>query len=191
MPARSVASPINPPRASISLTRLPFARPPIAGLHDMRPIASRCIVIIATRAPPLAHTRAASAPAWPPPMTITSKRVSGIRFTWNNERRESHPLRPGLVAVGSWLLESSNRAAPRANSQKLLADAEPGKDLIEHIVARDRTSQHTERVRGALKIDEDHLLFHACCERIARYDERCFAFSDRRTLPLVHDCGRT
>src|SRR5205085_12496188 len=74
MPARSVASPMSPPRASISLTRLPLARPPIAGLHDILPIASRCIVTSATEAPPLAQTRAASAPAWPPPITITSKR---------------------------------------------------------------------------------------------------------------------
>src|SRR2546423_15351913 len=74
MPARSVASPISPPRASISLTRLPLARPPMAGLQDMRPMASRCMVTSATEAPPRAQTRAASAPAWPPPMTITSNR---------------------------------------------------------------------------------------------------------------------
>jgi len=47
----------------------------MAGLHDMRPIASRSMVIMATPAPPRAQTRAASAPAWPPPITITSKRV--------------------------------------------------------------------------------------------------------------------
>src|SRR5205085_8565996 len=74
--------PIRPPRASISLTRLPLARPPMAGLHDMRPIASRSIVTRATRAPPRAATRAASAPACPPPMTTMSNRCS-IRSTWN------------------------------------------------------------------------------------------------------------
>src|SRR3954469_15568618 len=64
---------MSPPRASISLTRLPFAKPPMAGLQDIRPTASRCIVTRATRTPPRAQTRAASAPAWPPPMTMTSK----------------------------------------------------------------------------------------------------------------------
>src|SRR5436305_1870900 len=153
MPARSVASPISPPRASISLTRFPLARPPIAGLHDMRPMASRSIVTMATRAPPRAQTRAASAPAWPPPMTMTSYELT--------------------VAANN---------VPRGTS---FPDAELREDLVEHLVARDRSGQQSEGVRGAVEIDEHHLLFVPQVERRERRLERGAALIHRPPLPLV------
>ena len=48
MPVLSVAMPIRPPRASISRTIWPFARPPIAGLQHIAPILVGSSVISAT-----------------------------------------------------------------------------------------------------------------------------------------------
>src|SRR6476660_5848102 len=76
MPVASVARPINPPSASISRTRWPFAVPPIAGLHGMCATVSVDSVHSPTRAPRRAAAYAASQPAWPAPITITSKRVT-------------------------------------------------------------------------------------------------------------------
>src|SRR5512140_1765239 len=64
--------PISPPSASISRTRCPFANPPIAGLHDMRPMASALIVRRRVEHPIRAAASAASQPACPPPTTMTS-----------------------------------------------------------------------------------------------------------------------
>src|SRR6185436_17373581 len=110
---------MRPPRASISLTRFPLARPPMAGLHDMRPMASRSIVTMATRAPPRAQTRAASAPAWPPPMTMMSKEL--IVGCW-----------PPLLRTTNYQRRTIN--VPRGTS---FPDAELREDLLEHILARD------------------------------------------------------
>ena len=41
MPPRSAATPMRPSRASISRTRVPLARPPMEGLHDISPTVSR------------------------------------------------------------------------------------------------------------------------------------------------------
>src|SRR5258706_581227 len=41
MPVASIAPPINPPSASISRTRGPFAVPPIPGLHGMTEVGDR------------------------------------------------------------------------------------------------------------------------------------------------------
>ena len=45
MPALSIALPMMPSNASISLTKCPLPKPPIAGLHDISPILSLSIVI--------------------------------------------------------------------------------------------------------------------------------------------------
>ena len=68
----SVTSPILPPSASISRTICPFAIPPTAGLQL---ICASLFMSIVTRhvfAPMRAAAAAASHPACPPPMTITS-----------------------------------------------------------------------------------------------------------------------
>ena len=72
IPARSIARPMRPSMASISRTRWPRPRPPIAGLHDITPMLSRLWVSNRVRAPRRALAAAASQPAWPPPITITS-----------------------------------------------------------------------------------------------------------------------
>ena len=76
IPDLSVTSPITPSRASISLTRWPLPKPPIAGLHDISPIVSILWVKSAVLTPILADAAAASQPACPPPITTTSKFTS-------------------------------------------------------------------------------------------------------------------
>ena len=75
-PVWSIAFPISPPKASISLTTIPLAIPPMAGLHGIRPTFSLSRVIRAVFAPSFALARAASIPAWPPPITTTSNSLS-------------------------------------------------------------------------------------------------------------------
>ena len=71
----SVATGIIPPSTSISFTICPFANPPIAGLHDILPIACGSIVTRAVLMLNLFNIRAASTPAWPAPHTTASKPV--------------------------------------------------------------------------------------------------------------------
>src|SRR5580765_3221531 len=72
MPASSAASAIAPPSASISLTRCPLPMPPIDGLQLIWPRVSSECVRSRVAAPMRAAASAASAPAWPPPTTMTS-----------------------------------------------------------------------------------------------------------------------
>ena len=65
-----------PSNASISLTKCPLPRPPIAGLQDISPIVDNELVIRAVWTPDLAAAAAASQPACPAPITITSKSFS-------------------------------------------------------------------------------------------------------------------
>ena len=63
---------MSPPIASISRAIWPLPMPPMAGLHDICPMASSFIVTSSVRAPIRAAAAAASLPACPPPTTITS-----------------------------------------------------------------------------------------------------------------------
>ncbi|PRD37165.1 UNVERIFIED_CONTAM: hypothetical protein NCL1_06697 [Trichonephila clavipes] len=78
MPARSAMRPITPSIASISRTIWPLPKPPIAGLQDIVPMSAIRNVTKAVRAPMRAAAAAASHPACPAPITMTSK-----CFTWN------------------------------------------------------------------------------------------------------------
>jgi hypothetical protein len=62
-----------PPSASISRTRWLLPIPPIAGLQLIAPSVSTFWVSSSVRAPARAAASAASVPAWPPPMTSTSR----------------------------------------------------------------------------------------------------------------------
>src|ERR1700686_2101933 len=75
MPPASATRPIRQSRASISRTRWPLPRPPIAGLHDIAPMVENLWVTNAVAAPMRAAAAAASQPACPPPTTITSNRA--------------------------------------------------------------------------------------------------------------------
>ena len=68
----SVTIPVNPPKASISLTICPFAIPPIAGLQLIWAILFISIVMRSVSEPRFAAAHAASQPACPAPTTITS-----------------------------------------------------------------------------------------------------------------------
>src|SRR5829696_4625330 len=76
--ARSVARLMIPPSASTSRTTVPFATPPIAGLHDICPMLSSALVTSPTRAPRRAAATAASVPACPAPTTMTSNASSSV-----------------------------------------------------------------------------------------------------------------
>src|SRR3954466_15054885 len=69
-----------PSQASTSRTRCPLPRPPMLGLHDMVPILRESNVTSATDAPRRAAAAAASTPAWPPPITMTSKLFMAARL---------------------------------------------------------------------------------------------------------------
>src|SRR3954451_24121547 len=73
MPVASIARPMMPPSASISRTRWPFAVPPIAGLHGICATVSFVSVHNPTWTPIRAAAYAASHPACPAPITMTSK----------------------------------------------------------------------------------------------------------------------
>src|SRR5690606_12835691 len=74
MPLLSVAVAMTPPSASISLTRWLLPMPPMAGLQLIWPRVSTLWVSSRVFTPMRAAAKAASVPAWPPPITITSKR---------------------------------------------------------------------------------------------------------------------
>jgi len=74
MPAASAARAMTPPSASISFTRWPLPMPPMAGLQLIAPTVSMLWVSSSVRTPARAAASAASVPACPPPMTMTSKR---------------------------------------------------------------------------------------------------------------------
>ena len=80
MAVASVTSAICPPKASISRTICPLAIPPMAGLHDICAILFISMVTRQVFAPMLAEAVAASHPACPPPITITSY----FRIMWQN-----------------------------------------------------------------------------------------------------------
>ena len=69
---RSVMSPIRPPSASISRTICPLAIPPTAGLQLICPILFISGVMSSVCEPRRAAATAASQPACPAPMTMTS-----------------------------------------------------------------------------------------------------------------------
>ena len=72
MPPASIARPMMPSSASISRTRWPRPSPPMAGLQDMAPIVASLCVPAGCAHPSGRSPPAASQPAWPPPMTMTS-----------------------------------------------------------------------------------------------------------------------
>src|SRR5688572_14495839 len=73
IPVASIARPINPPSASISRTRCPLAVSPISGLQGISATVSAESDTSPTRHPSRDAAQAASHPAWPAPITITSK----------------------------------------------------------------------------------------------------------------------
>src|SRR5277367_2452781 len=131
MPARSIARPMTPSSASISRTRWPLARPPIAGLHDISPIVSRRWVTSPVRAPSRAAAAAASQPACPPPTTTTSY-FSPVSLM-------AAECREGAFGC-------------RVSRETSLADAEIGKNYIEQVLDIDGAGDTTEAAPGEPQI---------------------------------------
>ncbi len=98
MPDSSVAAAMAPPSASTSFTRWPLPMPPMDGLQDMAPRVSMLCVNSRVLAPARAEASAASVPAWPPPITITSKREgnsmgSGRQNVWRCQQKRGAIIR--------------------------------------------------------------------------------------------------
>src|SRR5215471_1076986 len=108
MAVASIARPMRPPSASISRTRCPFAVPPIAGLHGMCAIVSVESVQIATSRPMRAAAHAASTPACPAPITITSYEFMTYLFPYT-EALEDRPQHLVLRTRARHLVEPRPR----------------------------------------------------------------------------------
>src|SRR5499427_5852627 len=152
MPVASIARPISPPSASISRTRCPFAVPPTAGLHGMCATVSTLSVHNPTRTPRRAAAWAASQPAWPAPITITSNRSLTLCFP-------SVPSRLRLLS----------------STQFLFSETEPREDALEQIVGGAAAAHFLERRARGREIGEHELLGQRAAvhrERLARARER-------------------
>ena len=96
---RRPPAPSTPSSASISRTRCPLPRPPMAGLQDISPSVSRaCGSRARSGRRARAAAAAASQPAWPPPITMTSKVEAGL-------------FMGGLIAAGGNVPRESLRGA--------------------------------------------------------------------------------
>src|SRR5260221_8978401 len=89
-----MSRPRGPPTGTKGLSR----GPPMAGLHDIAPTVAKRCVNRAVLAPMRAAAAAAPQPAWPPPITMTSKRESigqsrMARFYRSNRRRSKYAWR--------------------------------------------------------------------------------------------------
>ena len=143
IPARSIARPIRPSRASISRTRWPRPRPPIAGLHDITPIVARWCVSSRVRAPMRALAAAASQPAWPPPMTTTSNLV--MACFWGC----AMPASTGPIARSGGRPSPKPTVPPgrRRKRPRQIAGRQPASALFH--VKRDRRAQKRQWARSS------------------------------------------
>src|SRR5437773_7600183 len=136
MPAASAIRPISPSSASTSRTRWPLPSPPIAGLQDIAPMVAKRWVTSAVRAPMRAATVAASQPAWPPPMTMTSN--DSCRAIMADFYRE--PRKPGsenLPFAESFHVKQpgpGNKLRHEMNEELLLTYAKLPEDSLEDIL---------------------------------------------------------
>ena len=115
MPVASIARAIKPPSASISRTRCPLAVPPTAGLHGMCATVSRDRVHSPTLQPSRAAANAASTPACPAPITITSKRHHGC-----DADRGLHVHLTDLFPYAELLEDMPQHVLRRASSDNLV-----------------------------------------------------------------------
>jgi len=92
---------ICPPRASISLTKIPFAGPPIDGLHGIFPIRLKAPQTIIVLRPTLALAKAASIPACPPPITSAS-------YVWSILFNNSSLVKTLLILMLPYYIGNNN-----------------------------------------------------------------------------------
>lgn len=146
MPVSSIARPISPPSASISRTRWPFAVPPTAGLHGICATVSDESVQMATRAPKRAAAYAASHPAWPAPITMTSNdSFTGTTFNRRDRRVRREKASRSVSACSAYPAVAS------------FADAEPREDMRKHLVAGASADNRFKRRARLLQISQHEL----------------------------------
>src|SRR5262249_2130770 len=143
----------RPSSASISRTRWPLPKPPIAGLQDIAPIVANRWVISAVRAPMRAAAAAASQPACPPPITMTSNFVRTARFY----RRERRPTRRMPPNVPGWNV-SRETPASGGGVGGLLPNTEVAEDHVEHVLDIDPAGQAAKRPGGEAQFLGDQFL---------------------------------
>src|SRR5207244_844056 len=83
----------------------------MAGLHDIWPMVSRCWVSNSVRAPERAAMAQASVPAWPPPMTRTSRRSMGGSYCGRVDRGQGRPVAAGRPS-GNFPVRRASFTAP-------------------------------------------------------------------------------
>src|SRR5262249_28327761 len=130
--------------ASISRTRCPFANPPIAGLQDISPMVSTLWVTSSVSAPMRAAAAAASQPACPPPITMTSNLfmdAQDIDELWR-KIGDSLDCFPSIVS---------------RETARLFADTEFPKDDIEQVLDVDTPSDAAERSRRQTNVFRNQL----------------------------------
>ena len=88
--------------------------PPIDGLQDIWPSVSMLCVSSSVRRPIRALASAASVPAWPPPITMTSKRVGKIMILQHFLRVPARRGAEGEFYANAGLGESRRSAEPAA-----------------------------------------------------------------------------
>src|SRR5215813_8099373 len=172
MPPQSATRPMSPSRASISRTRCPLPRPPIAGLHDMAPTVETLWVTSAVAAPMRAAAAAASQPACPPPTTITSNRVfisqnspeaaACIRAVAQRQKARGGSTfhvkqRGGPLLVNEHGKRTAN-VCYRPIVRSSFADAEFPEDHVEYVFHVDASGQALERARGHADLLGDQFL---------------------------------
>jgi hypothetical protein len=105
--------------------------PPILGLQDSCPILAILCVTISARAPTRAAAAAASQPAWPPPTTMTSHRLSDATRGDITFKRGVVALKLAVVVVlelavlvcvarddSAWFNRCAGRDAEGSNSKR-------------------------------------------------------------------------
>src|SRR3954447_22853062 len=159
-----MALPITPPSASISRTRCPFAVPPTAGLHGMCATVSGPSVQIATLQPRRAAAWAASTPAWPAPMTITS----------NFGKRTPR--------------DSTCEPATSGNSKsrhRSFSDTEPLEDMRQQIVGRVTSDDFCERLLRRLQVRQHELLWRLIERRHTGVVQMRSGSIEERDMPRI------
>src|SRR3954447_10585004 len=92
----------------------------MAGLQDMAPTVEKRCVTRAVAAPIRAEAEAASQPAWPPPITMTSKLSRSVRMDGLlTQRRGSRKRKLGEAVV--------SRETEQGGSQSIFAKTTPCK----------------------------------------------------------------
>src|SRR5512135_1224485 len=136
IPPSSVAAAIAPPKASTSLTKWPLPMPPIEGLQDITPSVSMLCVSSNVAQPARALASAASVPACPPPITMTSN-CFGSRIR-HHQNEDAHHT-PKDILIDNFTREIVSRET------LLFADAKAAENLAQQVICCEFACYGVER----------------------------------------------